>query len=1227
MRPEEFKEKATAPCPKASIILGGQQMEAVLDTGSMVSTINMDLWNRLQPALPIEEPPVYFKMTAANNTNIPYLGVVVADVEINGQPLQDQVFYVLKSKMENQGMLIGNNILKQLSECKVPDVVKKTKFARTVEETVCLPPQTSRFVAVSGARSETPVMVEACRSTPPGVLVINSVSHSHHGVTQVGVVNTTDETIILKSRRPIGIISQASICNVNVATDDPEQEEEKDDKATRIQRLINPELSQDEQKKMREFLERNESCFAWSDEELGHTDLLPHKIKLSTDQPIAHRYRRIPPSQLDEVRKHLDSLLEKKIITPSTSPYAAPVVIVRKKDGSIRLCCDYRTLNSKMIRDSFPLARMEECIDALSGAKFFSTLDLASGYHQVAMDPEDQEKTAFTTPFGLYEWKRMPFGLANSPAHFSRLMQYVLHDHLFQILLVYLDDILVYAGDFDEHLRRLQSVMDRLKEVNLKLSPDKCNFMSSQVTFLGHVLTAEGLKTDPEKISAVKNFPIPKTVTDVRSFLGLAGFYRKYVKNFSLIARPLHKLFDLEDKKDPSGRRQKGVPIGNRWNGDCQEAFEKLKSALTSSPVLAFADFEKEFTVEIDASGVGLGAILSQEGRPIAYASRTLTPAERRAKKYSSRKLELLALKWAVTEKFRSYLLGRHFKVITDHNPLRHLATSKLGATEQRWVGELEVFDFSTVYRCGKNNANADALSRCPECKGDELLSINKDKSPVSLPKTFKPLDEESFHPDIISVGSIGLEKPQECSDPDLKLVMECLQGRELTQEQSRALSNDARILLNKERRRLKIKDGVLFRTATLSGKDVLQQVIPAADRKRKLELVHDMMGHLGPERCIRQLQTRCYWPSMRRDVTDYISTCERCLVSKSPAIPVHQPLGSLTAIRPNQLVAMDFTTLERASDGREQVLVITDTFTKWTVACPARDQSAQTVMKLLLEKWILPYGPPEQLHSDQGKCFTAAVIQELCRHWGIEKSQTTPYNPRGNGQAERFNRTMHNLLRSLPPQEKKRWPEKLPELVFWYNTTIHSTTGHSPYMLLFGREPTTPLDWETPDSSEAVADDFLLGHLRRLRELRDLVLKGDDTSSKDRDPAADRRGEKGKSEKPARYTELKPGDVVLKRHHPQGRNKTQDKFLPQRFTVINIPSSTNRGYCIDDGQGQRQRVNGSQLKRVPEAVGGVPPKQVADDSPNQQRKGPKRKRKPRELLNLCIQINESQAE
>ena len=1231
MDPEIFKEKATASCPKANVKLGGQQIEAVLDTGSMVSTINMELWSRVQPALPIEEPPVYFKMTAANNTTIPYLGVVVADVEINKQVLKDQVFYVLKSKMEGQEMLLGNNILNQLNDRHVPAIVKKTKFAKTVDKIVCLPPQSSRFVAVSGAdaRSSAPVLVEACRTTPPGVLVINSVSVAVRGVTQVGVVNTTDETIIIKSRRPIGIISPAAICNVDVAAEDPEEEEDekKEDKATRIQSMINPDLSPDEQIKMKAFLEKNESCFAWSDEELGHTDLLPHRIKLTTDRPIAHRYRRIPPSQLQEVREHLDRLLEKEIIKPSTSPYAAPVVIVRKKDGSIRLCCDYRTLNSYMVRDSFPLARMEECIDALSGAKFFSTLDLASGYHQVKMAPEDQEKTAFTTPFGLYEWTRMPFGVACAPAHFSRLMQYVMHDHLFQILLVYLDDILVYAGEFDEHLRRLQLVMDRLKEVNLKLSPDKCKIMSSEVTFLGHVLSADGLKTDPEKISAVKNFPTPKTVTDVRSFVGLAGFYRRYVKDFSLIARPLHKLFELENQKDARGRRTKGVPVGDRWDAECQEAFEKLKTALTSSPVLAFADFDKEFTVEIDASGVGLGGILSQDGRPVAYASRTLTPAERKAKKYSSRKLELLALKWAVTEKFRSYLLGRSFTVITDHNPLRHIATSNLGATEQRWVGELEVFNYKMVYRCGKQNTNADALSRCPECQGEELSTFISEQRDVQVPSPPKPSVEESFHPERLTVGAIGVT---DCSSPELDVVMRSLQGKALTPEQSRLLTSDGRILLNREKKRLRVINNILYRATILNGQETLQQVIPQSQRRRKLELVHDMMGHMGPERCIQQLQSRCYWPSMRRDVTDYVSSCERCLVAKSPAIPVHQPLGTLSATRFNQMVAMDFTTLERSADGVEHVLVITDTFSKLTVACPARDQTAQTAMKILLNKWILTYGPPAQLHSDQGKSFTAAVINELCKHWSITKSQTTPYNPRGNGQAERFNRTMHNLLRSLPPEEKRRWPEKLPELVYWYNTTVHSTTGHSPYMLVFGQEPSIPLDWETilPDPEQAIADSYLLGHLRRLKELREMMLEKQ-SSHKPDEPAATRVNQDVQQKETAssrlrhrRHVSLQPGDVVLKRRHPSGRNKTQDQFDAKRYTVKQVPNKQQSSYRIEDENGRSFHVNGGQLKIVPTPAveSSIPvPADVNSSQPvvNSKSTRPQRARRPTQRMDL----------
>ncbi|GFN91507.1 Pol polyprotein [Plakobranchus ocellatus] len=353
--------------------------------------------------------------------------------------------------------------------------------------------------------------------------------------------------------------------------------------------------------------------------------------------PSRQPYRRIPPSQLQEVRDHLDDLLTREIIVPSSSPYAAPIVVVRKKSGEIRLCYDYRKLNEVTRKDAIPLPRIEECLDALAGSKYFSTLDLASGYHQMMMHPEDEEKTAFTTPFGLYHWKRLPFGLCKAPAQFSRLMQRVMNDHLFKIMVLYLDDLLIYSPDFISHIDRLQAIFNRLREVGIKLNPEKCSFVKNSVSFLGHVLSEEGVSTDPGKITAVKNFPTPTTVRDVRAFLGLAGYYRRFVKNFSHKAKPLSELLQ---KTSPS----KNSKLGNRWNQDCVKAFESLKSDLTSAPILGYADFNKPFVLEVDASNQGLGAVLSQKTengmKVIAYGSRGL----RKSGKYAQLQLKKIGI-------------------------------------------------------------------------------------------------------------------------------------------------------------------------------------------------------------------------------------------------------------------------------------------------------------------------------------------------------------------------------------------------------------------------------------------------------------------------------------------------------------------------------------------------------------------------------------------------------
>ena len=482
-------------------------------------------------------------------------------------------------------------------------------------------------------------------------------------------------------------------------------------------------------KKAIEMLHRNKEVFASSKGDLGCTSTTYHRIFTTDDVPVTERHRRIPPNQYQEVQQHLQDLLEKGVIRPSESNYASPIVLVRKKSGDLRMCVDYRKLNQKTKRDQYPLPRIEESLEALQGAKYFSTIDLASAYNQVEVAHQDRHKTAFTTPMGLFEYNRMPFGLQNAPATFQRLMQGVFRNDILQTMMVYLDDIIVFSSTIEEHLERLESVFKKLQQHGLKIESSKCQFFQDHVSYLGYVVSDEGVATDPEKTQAVREWLIPTTVRDVRSFLGFASYYRRFVPKFAQVAGPLHKLV----VKLGNGGKAKSIRtrIKELWNDDCQQSFDKLKDLLTSAPILAYPDYNKPFLLETDASEEGLGAVLSQEQdgkvKVIAYASRGLRAGERNMDNYSSRKLELLALKWAVCDKFREHLLGSKFVVYTDNNPLTYLQSkSKLKAVEQRWAAELASFDFTIKYRPGRHNQNADALSRINRCEESTKSEVRR---------------------------------------------------------------------------------------------------------------------------------------------------------------------------------------------------------------------------------------------------------------------------------------------------------------------------------------------------------------------------------------------------------------------------------------------------------------------------------------------------------------------
>lgn len=480
--------------------------------------------------------------------------------------------------------------------------------------------------------------------------------------------------------------------------------------------LPDPNLSRHEKETLFKFLVEHHDAFSLDEGERGETNLIQMEIDTGTAAPKKQRARRLPFAVRQEVARQLEQMQTKGVIQPSKSPWASPVVLVKKRDGTHRFCIDYRGLNSVTKLDSFPLPRIEDLLDQLGRSKYFSTIDLASGFWQIQMHPIAQEKTAFVTHLGLFEFRVMPFGLTNAPAVFQRLMQQVVSPlnprSGVDFVSVYLDDILVFSRSLEEHLEHLKTVIQRLSSVGLKLKPAKCRFVQEELEYLGHIVSRDGLRTTPRLVSAVRDFPVPRAVQDVRRFLGLASYYRRFIPGFAQIARPLHSL-TCKDTRFV-------------WSSECKQAFEVLKQKLTTSPVLAYPNFDRDFVLETDASVQGIGAVLGQyqddhKLHPVAYASRALSAAE---KHYGITELETLAVVWAISH-FHHYLYGHTVTVFTDHTAVKAvLETANPTAKHARWwtrVYGRGIKKVNIVYRAGRENRNADALSRQPQLPAPEV--------------------------------------------------------------------------------------------------------------------------------------------------------------------------------------------------------------------------------------------------------------------------------------------------------------------------------------------------------------------------------------------------------------------------------------------------------------------------------------------------------------------------
>ena len=485
----------------------------------------------------------------------------------------------------------------------------------------------------------------------------------------------------------------------------------------------------DQAEKAQSLLKEYHNIFSLEKQDMGHTKATKHKIVLKDPDtpPFKQRFCKIPPPQLDEVRAHLKMMLDAGVIRPSNSPWCNAVVLVRKKDGSLHFCIDFRRLNALTVKDSHPLPRICEILESLAGAAHYSTFDMNSGFWQVPMDEDSKQYTDFTLgSMGLYECESMPFGLCNTPPTFKRLMQNCLGELNLTYCLIYLDDVIVFSQTEEEHLERMRVIFDRLRKHGLKLKPSKCDVFKTEINYLAHHVSKKGVLPSKKNLEAIAECPPPDTYMKVKSFVGLVGHYRHFIKGFVNIAAPLYDLTSGENKDKKS--EHLSLPP------EARKAFNRLKATCLQAHILSFPDFSKPFLLETDASGKGLEAVLSQKQsdgwyHPIAYTSRVMTETEQR---YHSNKQEFLALKWAVTEQFHEYLspYGKNrneFVVRMDNNPLTYIfSTANLDAAGQRWVAHLASYNFSLEYQKGKDNTVADFLSclddRLPEGEVQEYL-------------------------------------------------------------------------------------------------------------------------------------------------------------------------------------------------------------------------------------------------------------------------------------------------------------------------------------------------------------------------------------------------------------------------------------------------------------------------------------------------------------------------